>query len=312
MLPHHFGAFCCHPTELRNISYSISALSLTPSPVFPHHFLLLVHSVSHVVDEHCWHNKGWYVSMHECSQATGMETGMSGEGGRQRWMRGENEEVNNEKEIGWGQGAGEEGGNSGNTNADKDRDKDEEGARERTGDKMRAETRICVKWEAEGKNICSEQVCVTLQNFNTRVSSLHFTGRVHNFYVNSPTMKEAKIIHVCMKRREKKIQGLFGQFVFGTETCWQTTASWERNRQTEGEIMKKQREEDTCYPLNYCASPVKVAACIPVWRFMQILSTILAGMSLDWTQSKHRQTVYGNFCPKMQCECSWQPSLNKK
>lgn len=101
MLPHHFGAFCCHPTELWNISYSISAFSLTPSPVFPHPFLLLVHSVSHIVDEHCWHNKGWYVSMHECSQATGMETGMSGEGGRQRWMRGENEEVNNEKEIGW-------------------------------------------------------------------------------------------------------------------------------------------------------------------------------------------------------------------
>lgn len=43
-------------------------------------------------------------------------------------MRGENEEVNNEKEIGRGWGAREEG----NTNVGKDRDKDE-GGNEREG-----------------------------------------------------------------------------------------------------------------------------------------------------------------------------------
>lgn len=40
--------------------------------------------------------------MHECSQATGVETGTEERAREQKWMRGEKEEVNIEKEImGW-------------------------------------------------------------------------------------------------------------------------------------------------------------------------------------------------------------------
>lgn len=48
--------------------------------------------------------------MHECSQATGMETGIKERGSEQRWMKGETEEVNDEKEIREWRGKNEQDG----------------------------------------------------------------------------------------------------------------------------------------------------------------------------------------------------------